>query len=418
MDIKKLIRTLGVIGPAILISVELFDPASIVTATASGAAAGYSVLWAAFYSGILLIVVQEISARLGVVTGKTLAENIYDTYGKRYSFLLFVISIFLDFATLTAEVIGLSLALSFIFKTPYPLGVVASIIITILLVYFSPYDRLEKVIMFLVTVVFFAYLYFILVLNIPLEQFAHGLLIPSFNASSFYYAEAIIGASIMPTYVILHSGLVCEKGWGRHHDLGIEELIEVKEGAKRAEKCVVKARMDSIISLILGTLLNVVIIAIAAVLLPGRDIKSFVDIAFPFYAKFGDAGLWIFALAFICAGIAAVMTMGLASVYNTFGFLGVKGRIEKRRFKALFILWSIVCGIGAFLPNQVGVMVFTQYLNGILLPFTIIPLILLTRDVKIMGKFRLGKVTMAVALAIIVVTTLLFITNLVTLVIH
>jgi Mn2+/Fe2+ NRAMP family transporter len=80
--LKQAVRTLGVLGPAVLISVELFDPASIVTATAAGAAFGFSVLWAAFYSGILLVIVQEISARLGVVTGKTLAENIHHTYGK------------------------------------------------------------------------------------------------------------------------------------------------------------------------------------------------------------------------------------------------------------------------------------------------------------------------------------------------
>jgi Mn2+/Fe2+ NRAMP family transporter len=144
VDIKKIARTLGIIGPAILISVELFDTSSIVTATASGAAYGYGVLWAAFYSGILLIVIQGVSARLGVVTGKTLAENIHHSYGKTYSLILFAISLFLDFATLTAEVIGLSLAISFIFKIPYPLGVVISILITVILVYFSPYDKLEK----------------------------------------------------------------------------------------------------------------------------------------------------------------------------------------------------------------------------------------------------------------------------------
>jgi manganese transport protein len=107
MSLRKLIKTFSVIGPAVLVSVELFDPASIVTATASGAAFGFDVLWAAFYSGIILIVIQEISARLGVVTGKSLAENIYEKYGRGYSYFLFVASIFLDLSTLTAKVMGL-----------------------------------------------------------------------------------------------------------------------------------------------------------------------------------------------------------------------------------------------------------------------------------------------------------------------
>ena len=76
LGLKQVIRVLGVMGPAVLVSVELFDPASIVTATASGSALGFGVLWAAFYSGVLLIIVEEVSARLGVVTHKTLADNI------------------------------------------------------------------------------------------------------------------------------------------------------------------------------------------------------------------------------------------------------------------------------------------------------------------------------------------------------
>jgi manganese transport protein len=418
MNIRNTIRALSIVGPAVLISVELFDPASIVTSTAAGAAHGYGVLWAAFYSGILLIVIQGVSARLGVVTGKTLAENIHYTYGKFYSIVLLVVSIFLDFATLTAEVIGLSLAISFIFKIPYPLGVIASILITVLLVYFSPYDKLEKVIMLLVTIIFFAYLYFIFTLNIPLDKLAYNLLIPSLNTNSFYYAEAVIGASIMPTYITLHSGLVYEKGWAHHHDKSIEELVECEDKVESKEKCVTNARVDSIFSLLMGTILNIVIIATAAVLLRGKEVNSFLDIAFPFYSKLGNIGLSIFALAFICAGIAAITTVGLASVYNMFGYLGFKERLNKRRFRLLFILWVIIAGVGSFLPNQIDIMVFTQYLNGALLPFIIIPLILLTRDKNIMGKFKLGNTMTVLALATVLVTTLLFITNLITMIIH
>ena len=110
---RRILAMLSIFGPAILVSVELFDPASLVAATAAGAAVGLVVLWAAFYSGIMLIVIQEISARLGVVTGKTLAQNIRERYGANFSYILFVPSIFLDMSTLTAEVMGLSLAILF-----------------------------------------------------------------------------------------------------------------------------------------------------------------------------------------------------------------------------------------------------------------------------------------------------------------
>ncbi|MGD0056478.1 MAG: Nramp family divalent metal transporter [Methanomassiliicoccales archaeon] len=217
MNIRGIVKAFAIMGPAVLVSVELFDPASIVTSTASGAIFGFEILWAALYSGILLIGIQEISARLGVVTGKTLAENIYERYGKHYSYPLFATSLFLDFSTLTAEVMGLSLAISFLFGVAYSVGIAASVTLISILVYFSSYGKLERVLMLLVTTIFLAYLYFLFVLNAPLGTIALDSLVPSFKANSFYYAEAVIGASIMPTYVVLHSGLVHEKGWVHHH---------------------------------------------------------------------------------------------------------------------------------------------------------------------------------------------------------
>jgi manganese transport protein len=195
---SRILAALGVFGPAILVSVELFDPASIVAATAAGASVGLAVLWAAFYSGIMLIVIQEISARLGVVTGKTLAENIRERYGKNFSQILFIPSIFLDLSTLTAEVMGLSLAVSFFFKEPYAIAMIVSVLLTTVLFNIGSYSILEKIIMFLVTTIFLIYFYFLLYTNLPLSSIIVNSIVPSFSGGSFYYAEAIIGASIMP----------------------------------------------------------------------------------------------------------------------------------------------------------------------------------------------------------------------------
>lgn len=410
MSLRKLVTTLSMIGPAVLVSVELFDPASIVTATASGATFGFEILWAAFYSGILLLIIQEISARLGVVTGKTLAENIHQMYGKRYSFLLFMISIFLDFSTLTAEIMGLTLVTSFSFKIPYSLGVVASILVCVFLVYFTSYGILEKAVMLLVTVIFLTYLYFVFALNIPLENVVYNSLVPSFNTNSFYYAEAIIGAAIMPTYIILHSGLVYEKGWAHHHEKSVEELIG------HEDKHITSEKIDSVFSISLGTILNIVVIASAAVLIKGAQVNEFVDIAHPFYFKLGSLGLTLFAVAFACAGISAIITVGLGSVYNTFGFLGFEERIKKRRFKIAFIIWLLIAGIASLLPNQIQIMVFTQYLNGALLPLVIIPLLLLARNERIMGKNKLGKATTLSGVVAVIITTSLFLLSIISLI--
>ena len=395
---------ISVFGPAVLVSVELFDPASIVAATAAGAAVGLAVLWAAFYSGILLIGIQEISARLGVVTGKTLAENIHQRFGPRYSFSLFGISLFLNLATLTAEIMGLSLAVSFLFKIAYPVAISISVLLNIALVYFTAYDKLEKILIILVTAIFLSYLYFLFSLHANVGTIIYNSLVPSWNPNSFYWAEAIIGASITPTYVILHSGLVYEKGWAHHHEKGVEDLL-------KEDRCVRNERVDSFVSILMGTILTIIIIASAALLIRGKSVTNFADIAAPFSIKFGIVGVDVFAVAFAFAGILAVVTVGLGTVYSAFGFLGLKSRLKERRFRFVFVLVLVISAVFALLPNPIQVMVFTQYLNGALLPFILIPLVIITRNKALMGKYRLGKATLTLAVATIVITTVLFIAS-------
>jgi len=404
INLKRVLTIISVFGPAVLVSVELFDPASIVAATAAGAAVGLAVLWAAFYSGVLLIGIQEISARLGVVTGKTLAENIHQRFGSRYSFPLFTISMFLNLATLTAEIMGLSLAFSFLFKIAYPIAVSISILLNIILVYFTAYDKLEKILIILVTAIFLSYVYFLFSLHANFGAIVYNSLVPSLKANSFYYAEAIIGASITPTYVILHSGLVYEKGWAHHHEKGVEDLI-------KEDKSVRDERVDSFVSILMGTILTIIIIASAALLIRGKSVTSFADIAAPFSIKFGIVGVEVFAVAFAFAGILAVVTVGLGTVYSAFGFLGLESRIKARRFRLVFVLALIISAIFAFIPQQIQVMIFTQYLNGLLLPFILIPLVIITRNKDLMGKYKLGKATLTLAVATIVITTILFIAS-------
>jgi len=258
--------------------------------------------------------------------------------------------------------------------------------------------------MFLVTIIFFVYFYFLLESGVPLPKMFYYTIVPPLNQRSFYYAEAIIGASIMPTYIVLHSGLVYEKGWIHHHQKEIDVLLEKDNIAKE--------RVDSIFSLLMGTVLNIAVIASAAILIKGGIINSFSDIATPFFYKLGGFGLGLFSLAFAFAGIAAIMTVGLGSVYNTFGFLGIEERMSKRGFRLAFVVFITIAGFASLLPNSIQIMVLTQYLNGVLLPFVVVPLILIARDEKVMGKNRLGKATTIPALATILLTTSLFIMSL------
>jgi Mn2+/Fe2+ NRAMP family transporter len=214
----------------------------------------------------------------------------------------------------------------------------------------------------------------------------------------------------MPTYLVLHSGLVFEKGWIHHHEKGVDELVEAKDMKVTSEK------VDSVVSLLAGTILNVVIVAIAAVLIHGKQVSSFLDIATPFLSALGSLGVTIFAVAFAFAGLSAIITVGLGSVYNTSGFLGFEERMRKRRFRLLFVIWLMIAAVAALLPDQIAIIVFTQFLNGALLPFIVIPLLLLGTNKKIMGKYKLGKITIIVALAAVTITTTLFLMSVISLI--
>ena len=175
----------------------------------------------------------------------------------------------------------------------------------------------------------------------------------------------------------------------------MEDLI--KEDKKANQERERNERVDSFVSILMGTILTIIIIASAALLIGGKSVTSFADIAAPFSIKFGIVGVDVFAVAFAFAGILAVVTVGLGTVYSAFGFLGLESRIKARRFRFVFVLALVISAIFAFIPNQIQVMVFTQYLNGLLLPFILIPLVIITRNKELMGKYKLGKATLTLA---------------------
>jgi len=119
-------------------------------------------------------------------------------------------------------------------------------------------------------------------------------------------------------------------------------------------------------------------------------------------------GTDVFGVAFAFAGILAMVTVGLGTVYSAFGFLGLESRIRARRFRLVFVLSLVISAVFAFIPYQIQIMIFSQYLNGLLLPFTLVPLVIITRNKDLMGKYKLGKATLTLAVATIIITTILF----------
>jgi manganese transport protein len=117
-------------------------------------------------------------------------------------------------------------------------------------------------------------------------------------------------------------------------------------------------------------------------------------------------------VAFCCAGVSAIITVGLASVYSSAGFLGIEERMKTIGFRVTFVFWLIAAAVFSLLPNRIAIMVFTQYLNGALLPLILVPLVLLARNRRIIGDYRLGKTATVLASMIIIITFSLFVMSL------
>lgn len=357
------------LGPALLISIDLFDPASIISLTVAGSLFGYLLLWTAFYSVLMLIVVQDMAARLGIVTKKTYPENLYDRYGRYASLGMMLPSTFLDVTTLVAEIIALGLAASILTGLNYLwLGPILAIL-TRGLVWTGKYKWIRSGVLGFVLVTTVGYVvlaYFSHPSVLAVVQNAFIPLIHSFP--EFYYAAGIIGAQVATTYIALHSGLVNENGWSDGNEIR-------------------KARRDTITSLTIGGIISALPILVGASVLTGVNISTFSDISGGLVKSIAPWAGTIFCVVVIASAFAAVTAVDAGSAYAFVGFAGWKDRLKSNRFKLIYTIFIIVSVFMIELGlNPVEYIILSQVLIALLLPSVVFPLVWLTSDREIMGE--------------------------------
>jgi NRAMP (natural resistance-associated macrophage protein)-like metal ion transporter len=358
------------LGPALLIAIDLFDPASIISLTVAGSLYGYALLWTAFYSVVMLIVVQDMAARLGIVTKKTYPENLYDTYGKRVSLGMMLPSTFLDITTLVAEIIALGLAASILTGLNYLwLGPLLAIL-TRALVWTGKYRWIRTGVLVFIGVMTVGYVILAYFAHPSALAIATNSFIPMVSSfPEFYYAAGIIGAQVATTYLALHSGLVNENGWS--------ERNEVRQG-----------RRDTVSSLILGGIISALPILVGAALLTGVNINTFSDIAGGLVKAVAPWAGTIFCVAVIASAFAAVTAVDAGSAYAFVGFAGWKDRLNSKRFKVIYTIFIALSVLMIELGlNPVQYIILSQVFIALLLPSVVFPLVWLTSNRGIMGDF-------------------------------
>jgi len=362
------------LGPALLIAIDLFDPASIISLTVAGSLFRYELLWTAFYSVLMLIIVQDMAARLGIVTKKTYPENLYDKYGRRAALGMMLPSTFLDVTTLVAEIIALGLAASIITGWNYLwLGPILAIA-TRTLVWTGKYKWIRTGVLSFIAVMTAAYVVLTYFAHPSLSAIARNAFIPTVNSSSeFYYAAGIVGAQVATTYIALHSGLVNENGWSENREI-------------------TKGRRDTVTSLIIGGVISALPILVAAALLFNVPVSSFSDIASGLSNALGPWASTIFCVAVIASAFAAVTAVDAGSAYAFVGFAGWKDRLNSNRFK---LIYTIFIAVSVFMIelnlNPVQYIILSQVFIAFLLPSVVFPLVWLTSNPQIMGEEHVNR---------------------------
>ncbi len=361
------------LGPAFIAAVAYIDPGNFATNISAGAQFGYLLLWVVVAANLIAMLIQTQSAKLGIATGKNLPELCRENFGKRASIGLWLQAEVVAMATDIAEVVGAALGLNLLFNIPLlPAGVIAGFgAFVILGLQQSGFRKLEAVIAALAGVVLGAFLYELVIADPDAGEVAKHLVLPGLSGTeSILLTTGIIGATVMPHVVYLHSALTQKRIVGRND----RERYRIL----RFEK------IDVVIAMTIAGVVNLSMMIVAAAVFSGSSLADVDTIEGAFHglksAVSGNAAT-VFGIALLASGFAS------ASVGTMAGQVVMQGFIERQI--PIFFRRAITLA-PALLILAIGVepteaLVMSQVVLSFGIPFALIPLLLIARKPEVMG---------------------------------
>ncbi|MGF1558028.1 MAG: Nramp family divalent metal transporter [Flavobacteriaceae bacterium] len=381
------------IGPGVLVAAAFIGPGTVTTCILAGVGFGYALLWTMLLSTLATIVLQEMSARLGVVTQRGLAdvirEELKTTWIRNVVVTIILAAIVIGNAAYEAGNIGgAALGLEALFgKTylsfyPWVIGLSAFV-----LLYIGNYKVLEKTLVTLVIIMSLSFVATAISIKPDLLAILKGLVVPTIPQASILSIMALVGTTVVPYNLFLHASLVSEK-WSSENDLKA-------------------ARRDTYISISLGGLVSMCII-IAATTIQGKEVKDVLDLARGLEPLYGNASRYFIGIGLFAAGVTSAITAPLAAAYVANSCFSWKAGLNDIKFKSV---WFIILMIGVlfltlgYLPIQI--IQFAQIANGILLPIIAVFLLWAVNNTAVMGKFKNTKYQNIIGTVIIVLAVVL-----------
>ena len=372
-------RLLAFMGPAYLVSVGYMDPGNWATDIAGGSAYGYRLLWVLLMSNVMALLLQSLSARLGIVRGLDLAQASRHTYPSMINVPLYILAEIAIAACDLAEVIGMAIGLHLLFDIPVLYGVLIAAFDTLLILFLMNKGMrlMEVFIISIVTLIGMAFLTEMFIVQPEVTEVVKGLLPTGLDGSALYIAIGIIGATVMPHNLYLHSSLVQTRKHGKD-EKGIREAIRFNF-------------IDTAIALNVAFFVNaaILILAAAAFHRQGYFEVAEIDQAYVLLGDlFGNLSPVLFAVALIAAGQSSTITGTLAGQIVMEGYLDLRIRPWLRRLitRMIAIIPAVFC-ILYYGEDSLGrLLVFSQVVLSLQLGFAVIPLIHFTSDKASMGK--------------------------------
>lgn len=387
-------------GPGLLVAVGYMDPGNWATDLAGGAQFGYLLLSVVLISNLMAILLQHLALKLGIATGLDLAQACRERYNRPVTIALWLLAEIAIAATDLAEVIGSAIALNLLFGLPLVVGVLftAADVLVLLLLQHRGVRYIEAVVGGLIGVIFLSFAYELIASSPSLPAVLAGL-IPRpevvTSPGALYLAIGILGATVMPHNLYLHSSIVKTRAFG-------PSLPERRSAVRFAT-------LDSTLALSFAFLINAAILILAASAFHGTQYSNVADIgdAYHLLTPVLGAGLAsaAFAIALLASGQNSTLTGTLAGQIVMEGFLHIRMRPWLRRLvtRGIAIVPAVIV---AALYGESGVgalLVLSQVILSLQLSFAVVPLVLFTSNRKLMGTFTNSRTIMVLAAIITVV---------------
>jgi manganese transport protein len=358
-------------GPAFVASVAYVDPGNFATNIEGGARFGYSLLWVLLWSNAMAVLIQFLSAKLGIATGRTLPQLCRALYPRPVNIGLWVAAELAALATDLAEFLGAALGFYLLFGIPLLPAALLTAVAVFLILAMETYGfrRLEQSIMVFLVIIGAAYGVEVFLVKPYWPAVWRGVLVPTLTSDSVYVAVGMLGATVMPHVIYLHSALVLHRHTGdpeherRHQRLELIDCLVAMNGAWLVNSAMV-------------------VLAAAAFFQAGSPVHSIEDAHRTLSPLVGRASSLLFGIALLASGLSSSTVGTLAGQVVVEGFLNIRISVFLRRFVTMLpALFVIAIGL-----NAMRVLVLSQVALSFALPFALIPLVLLTRRRDVMGE--------------------------------